>query len=119
MHIRYYQFLGLLIFFGSCSDKTKIQEPEHLISPQKMEKIIYDLSIMNGLRSATDKNKLFEPIMSVAYIYKKYKVDSAQLANSEAYYTKHPLQYLRIHRNVENRLVATQDSLNNLEKKEN
>lgn len=119
MNTRLYQFLGLLFFFGSCSDNTKIQKPENLISSQKMEKIIYDLSIMNGLRSATDKNELFEPIMNVAYIYKKYGVDSAQLANSETYYSKHPLQYLRIHRNVENRLVATQDSLNNLEKKEN
>ena len=114
-----YRFLALLVFFGSCSDKTKIQKPENLIAPQKMEKIIYDLSIMNGLRSATDKNELFEPIMNVAYIYKKHKVDSAQLAHSETYYSQHPLQYLRIHRNVENRLVATQDSLNNLDRKEN
>ncbi|MGB1020945.1 MAG: DUF4296 domain-containing protein [Flavobacteriaceae bacterium] len=119
MNTNFYRFLVLLVFLGSCSDGTKIQKPEKLISPQKMEKIIYDLSIMNGLRSATDKNELFEPIMNVAYIYKKHKVDSAQLADSEAYYSKHPLQYLRIHRNVENRLLATQDSLNNLGRKEN
>jgi len=118
MKIKGYNLWAVLLFLLSCSDGTKVQKPDNLISPQQMEQIIYDLSIMNGLRSDTNKNELFEPIMNVAYIYKKYKIDSAQLASSEAYYAKHPLQYLRIHRNVENRLVATQDSLNQLGRKE-
>ncbi len=109
--------VAMLLLLWHCSDGSKIEKPEGLISPERMELIIYDLSIMNGLRSATEKNELFEPIMNVAYIYKKYKVDSAQLAQSENYYSKHPLQYLRIHKNVEKRLEMAIDSLNKVEKK--
>ena len=58
------------------------------------------------------RKKIFEPIMNVTYIYKKYKIDSAQLATSDSYYAKNPQQYHRIHRNVEKRLNSTIDSLN-------
>ena len=57
--------------------------------------------------------------MNVTYIYKKYKIDSAQLAASDSYYAKNPMQYLRIHRNVEKRLNSTIDSLNKSKENKN
>lgn len=100
------------LFFYNCSQRNTIEKPQGLISTEKMELILYDLSVMNGLRSSQGRKEIFEPIMNVTYIYKKYKIDSAQLAASDSYYAKNPMQYLRIHRNVEKRLNSTIDSLN-------
>ena len=111
--------LYLILFMHSCGQRNKIEKPQSLISTEKMELILYDLSVMNGLRSSQGRKKIFEPIMNVTYIYKKYKIDSAQLATSDSYYAKNPQQYHRIHRNVEKRLNATIDSLNKSKENKN
>ena len=112
-------FPFLILFFHSCGQRNTVEKPQGLISTENMELILYDLSVMNGIRSSQGRKEIFEPIMNVTYIYKKYKIDSAQLAASDFYYAKNPLQYLRIHRNVEKRLNATIDSLNKSKENKN
>jgi hypothetical protein len=95
----------IILFFliVSCSN-LELREPENLISVDEMESILFDLIIINSARSSSYQNPKYSSSLGDIYIYKKYKVDSSQLVESEFYYSKRPKIYLKIHQNVQNRL---------------
>ena len=103
--------LFFLSFFCSCLSNNSVKKPDNLISQEKMEAILYDLSIINSIRPSSYKNNDYSNLSLDSYIYIKYDVDSLQLTQSESYYSKIPKIYLKIYNNVENRLKKTKDSL--------
>ena len=106
--------LLFVTLFCSCLSNNSIKKPENLISQDKMETILYDLSIVNSLRLSSFKNQDYSSISLDSYIYIKHGVDSLQLIKSESYYSKVPRIYLKIYNNVEKRLNKTKDSLNKI-----
>ena len=106
--------LLVLTFFSSCLSNNSIKKPDNLINQEKMEAILYDLSIINSIRSSSYKNPNYSDISLDSYIFLKYGVDSLQLVQSESYYSKTPKIYLKIYNNVEKRLKKTKDSLNKI-----
>ena len=106
--------LLFLTFFCSCLSNNSIKKPENLINQEKMEAILYDLSIINSIRPSSYKNPNYSDMLLDSYIFLKYGVDSLQLVQSESYYSKIPKIYLKIYNNVEKRLKKTKDSLNKI-----
>jgi len=49
-----------------------------------------------------------------SYLYKKYKIDSLQLVQSEEYYIKNPRIYYRIYSKVISQLQKSKDSIDTL-----
>ena len=103
-----------IILFCSCLTNNSVKKPNNLIGEKKMETILYDLSIINSIKSSKYKNPTYSDLSIDSYIYKKHGVDSLQLIQSESYYSKMPRIYLKIYNNVEKRLNKTKDSLNNI-----
>lgn len=85
-------FLVLLVLFVSCKEQV-IAKPDRLIAKDKMIDIMYDIAVLEGIKyqnpSSLDSNK----INSATYIYKKYKIDSLQLAQSNVYYATDYVEY--------------------------
>ena len=81
--------LLFLTFFCSCILNNSIKKPDNLINQEKMEAILYDLSIINSIKPSSYKNPDFS-IFFDSYIFIKYGVDSLQLTQSESYYSKIP-----------------------------
>ena len=106
--------LLVLTFFCSCLSNNSIKKPDNLINQEKMEAILYDLSIINSIRPSSYKNPNYSDISLDSFIFLKYGVDSLQLIQSENYYSKIPKIYLKIYNNVEKRLKKTKDSLNKI-----
>tara|TARA_B100001540_G_scaffold220042_1_gene194465 strand:- start:70 stop:423 length:354 start_codon:yes stop_codon:yes gene_type:complete len=106
--------LLFLTFFCSCISNYSIKKPDNLINQEKMEAILYDLSIINSIKPSSYKNPEFPSSSLDSYIFIKYGVDSLQLTQSESYYSKIPKIYLKIYNNVEKRLKKTKDSLNKI-----
>jgi len=106
--------LLVLTFFCSCLSNNSIKKPDNLINQEKMEAILYDLSIINSIKPSSYKNPNYSDISLDSYIFLKYGVDSLQLIQSENYYSKIPKLYLKIYNNVEKRLEKTKDSLNKI-----
>ena len=106
--------LLFVTLFCSCLSNNSVKKPDNLISQEKMEAILYDLSIVNSLRASSYKNQDYSSISLDSYIYIKHGVDSLQLIKSESYYSKVPRIYLKIYNNVEKRLNKTKDSLNKI-----
>lgn len=114
---KYFLILISFIFLVSC-DKNGIKEPDNLIEKDKMVDIIYDLTILQAMRgnfqAKLDSNK----ISAADYIYKKYKVDSLQFANSNRYYATDVASYNRMYNRVTERLAAEKTKADNLAAKE-
>jgi hypothetical protein len=77
-------FLAILTFFG-CKDDL-VKKPKHLIERVQMVNIMYDLSLLEAVKyqnpAVLDSNQ----IRPKQFIYKKYKIDSLQLAQNNLYY---------------------------------
>jgi hypothetical protein len=73
----------LLLSFASCKEDL-VAKPDQLIAKDQMIDM-YDLAVLEGIKyqnPSLDSNQ----INSATYIYKKYKIDSLQLAQSNVYY---------------------------------
>ena len=104
------------------------KKPKKLLSEEQMIDVLYDLSV---LTSAKNINKMVlekKGIAPVDFVYHKYGIDSAQFAESSAYYTYQSEVIQRIYDSVLGRLEkdkaffeaiyakeqAKEDSLNKL-----
>ena len=96
-------FLIILAVFVSCK-KELAKEPKHLIEKENMVDIMYDLSLLGAMRS---QNAVFLDSFknnSNEYIYKKYKIDSIQFAQSNIYYAADFKEYKKMYEQVKLRL---------------
>ncbi|WP_310595219.1 DUF4296 domain-containing protein [Flavobacterium sp.] len=77
-------FLAILTFWGCKEDLVK--KPKHLIERAQMVDIMYDLTLLEAIKyqnpAVLDSNQ----IRPKQFIYKKYKIDSLQLAQNNVYY---------------------------------
>ena len=82
----------IVLLFVSCKEEV-VAKPDQLIAKDKMLDIMYDIAVLEGIKyqnpTSLDSNK----INSTTYIYKKYKIDSIQLAQSNVYYASDYVAY--------------------------
>lgn len=100
--------LGLV---SSCDQFYSTSRPKNLVSEDMMVDILYDLSIIDGIRQGSSRNDLFEEVLNASYVYIKYGIDSTQLALSDQYYATNPAKYIKIHNRVMLRLEQVEDSI--------
>lgn len=111
-------FFVAFLTLVSCQ-KDAIEKPENLISEEKMVDIIYDLSILQAMRNSNqavlDSNK----INPATYVYKKYKVDSLQFAESNRYYAAENIKkYDKMYQSVNERILAQKAEVDTLLEKQ-
>ena len=106
-------FLMLIVvcLFQFCSSTGSVEKPKNLIDENLMEKVLYEITIMDAMRTFSPKNQVFQKIYGKTFIYLKYGVDSLQLAESNNYYAKFPRVYSRMYSNILVRMKRTKDSL--------
>lgn len=90
-----------LIFsvFVSCQ-KAAIEKPDSLIDEDVMVDIIYDLAILEAIKSQNPISLETNNINPNEYVYKKYKIDSLQFAKSDQYYATEIKTYKKIYDRV-------------------
>lgn len=104
-------FFCLLIIFGSCKDSA-ITEPENLISEGKMINIIYDLSLLEGIKAYNFSS--FQSLKSNDFVYKKYKIDSLQFAKSTQFYAADIERYKKMYEEVGKRIESNKAHIDSL-----
>ncbi|MCB0400347.1 MAG: DUF4296 domain-containing protein [Winogradskyella sp.] len=110
--------LALVVLIFSCENKDKPQKPSNLISKDKMENILYDLYVINAAKGVNRKLLEDKGIVPETYILTKHQIDSAQFAESNAYYAFDPDLYKSIVEKVKNRLEKDKEKFEDLEEKE-
>ena len=96
-------FIGLLLLF-SCQQNA-VNKPDNLIDEETMEEIIYDLTILEAIRTSNSASLERKKITASTYVYDKYDIDSLQFASSNHYYASDVHNYLKMYKRIEERLV--------------
>lgn len=95
----------LIIFlFLSCTAKDNPKKPDNLIPKGKMELILYDLYVINAAKGVNRRLLEKNGFKPETYVLTKHKIDSAQFADSNAYYAFNPDTYKAIVENVKAKL---------------
>lgn len=95
-------------FIVCCTSKTIYKKPDNLIEKEKMIKIWTDIYIARGARTVPTK-ELKKNINYLPLVFEKYKIDSAQLNESNLYYTSKIDDYQKMFDEVNKRLVTEKE----------
>ena len=99
-----------IVFIIAACSNAAVEKPEKLIEEEQMVNIIYDLAILEAVRSRTPS----QTVNPNTYILKKYKVDSLQFVQNNRYYASDIENYKKLYEKVEERIKtekSTADSL--------
>jgi len=96
-------FFLVVVIFAGCQ-KELVKEPKRLIDKEKMVDIIYDLSLLDGMKVQDPTLVDSLKISPNQYLYKKYKIDSVQFAQSNIYYAADSKEYEKMYNQVKARL---------------
>ena len=106
---------SILIFaFAACNSKTEIPEPEKPIEKEVMEKILYDLAVLQALKSYSPEKLSKNSINSKTYIYQKYKIDSLQFAQNSKYYASDIEAYKLMYQKVSDKLILEKKNIDTI-----
>ena len=100
---KYFVF-GLIVLFFGCKMKS-IEKPSNLIDKDKMIDILYDISLLEAIKTQ-NINGGISAKMGNDYIYKKYKIDSVQFVKSNKYYASDIEDYKKMFVKIKERLNA-------------
>ena len=107
----------VVIFLGTACNGTIADKPANLIDEDKMVNIIYDMSLLEAIKVANPNSLDERGIDLKTYIYKKYKIDSTQFAQSDKYYASDIDTYGNIYEKVSKRIEAVKSEADTLLKK--
>ena len=110
--------LACLICLG-CAPQNSVEPPEQLISPEKMEDVLYDLSLIKALKNTNFQTEESKSFLTPDYLFKKHNIDSLQWEENLRYYSKNPKQFLLIYKKVQERYPQVLDSIDTLLLREN
>jgi len=99
----FFTCLLALFLLVSC-EKTTVKKPDNLIKEDKMVDIIYDLSLLEAIKSQKPAVLDSNSVDSKTYIYEKYKIDSLQFAKSDQYYASDIPNYKKMYDKVTKRI---------------
>ena len=103
-------FLAIFIFITSCNE-TAVKAPENLIDENKMVDIIYDLSLLDAIKTQGIANQQIYP-STTEFLKKKYNIDSITFANNSKYYASDIKNYKKMYDRVNDRLKEENSKLN-------
>ena len=88
------------------------QMPSHVITPEKMEEILYDyhlsISMSNGLKS--DDN--YKKVSYKNYVFQKHHITQADFDSSMVWYTRNTTKLAEIYSNLSERFKKEKNQLN-------
>ena len=101
--------------FFSCQ-QSAIEKPEKLVEKDVMVDILYDLSLLEAIKTQNVSDS--DNIVNISqYIYKKYKIDSTQFAQNNKYYASNVEEYKKMYDKVKARLDSENKKVEAIMKK--
>lgn len=105
--------ISLSLLLLNCDSKP-VEKPNDLISKEMMVDILYDLYVVNAIKSSNAKYLNELNITPANYIYQKYKVDSLQFSRSDRYYATDVEDYEKLYQRVTTRLQEQKAKIDTL-----
>jgi hypothetical protein len=115
--------ISLLVILALLSCKEDlVKKPDLLIEKSKMMDIMYDLALLEAVKYQSPAVLDSNQIRPKQFIYKKYKIDSLQLAQNNVYYAADYKNYKVMFESVVKRISDEKKRVNaviKLEEKKN
>jgi hypothetical protein len=96
-------YIIVLLTLSGCK-KELANEPKSLINKEKMVDVMCDLALLDGMKVQNPNLIDSLKISTNEYIYKKYKIDSVQFAQSNIYYAADYKEYQEMYNSVKERI---------------
>ena len=110
--------LLLSVMAFSCGKENAVEKPARLLKEDEMENILYDLTMIQAIRSfqpqVLDNNK----VDVQHYIYRKYKIDSLTFAQNNDWYANDPEVYKNMLDKVDARINKEKTAISKAVKKD-
>ena len=103
-------FFILISLILSCKEEV-VKKPENLIEKEIMVDVMYDLALLEAIKYQSPNELETHKINPDEYIYKKYKIDSAQFVQSNMYYASDYKEYKKMYDQINSRLVKNKSLL--------
>ena len=103
--VRIVLFLFSLMLF-SC----KVEVPENVLSPEKMESVLYDYHLTAAMATMHASSGYKEKLM-YSYVYEKHGITKGHFDSSLVWYNRYPKYIKDIYSNLESRLQQEVDVL--------
>ena len=103
-------FFILISLIFSCKEEV-VKKPENLIEKDIMVDVMYDLALLEAIKYQSPNALQAHKINPDEYIYKKYKIDSAQFVQSNMYYASDYKEYKKMYDQINSRLVKNKSLL--------
>ena len=105
---------SLIILLVGCNNAA-VEKPKNLLDKEEMTSIIYDLTILDAMRSRNPAEA--QKMQSRDYIYKKYNIDSLGFAQNNQYYASDIAAYKKIYEKVNERIDKEKKAADSIVKK--
>ncbi len=103
-------YLLITLFVVGC----KVETPEGVLPPEKMENVIYDYHLVQAI--TTEYMPLnYEKKMHINYVFEKHGITKEQFDSSLVWYTRYPRRMHRIYASLEKRTMEELKVLNNID----
>lgn len=99
-------FFILISLILSCKEEV-VKKPENLIEKEIMVDVMYDLALLEAIKYQSPNALQAHKINPDEYIYKKYKIDSAQFVQSNMYYASDYKEYKKMYDQINSKLLKT------------
>ena len=110
-------FILSIVLVAACSNKSENQKPKKIIDKAVMKNILYDLALLQAIKSYSPEKFGKNDINPKTYIYQKYKIDSLQFAQNNKYYAADMESYKAMFQSVTDKLKKEKDVLDTIIKR--
>lgn len=97
------------ILFIACGGETSVEKPKRLLSEDEMANIIYDITMVQALRSSLPQVLENNDVDAKKYVFKKYKIDSLTFVQNNTWYAANFEQYEGIMKKVSDKIKKEKD----------
>ena len=102
--------LAVILLF-SCRQGDVVDKPDNLIDDDKMADVLYDLALLQSMRSQTNTVLEENNIDPKLYVFRKYNIDSLTFVQSHRYYASRLEEYEKIQKKVKEKLLASKEKI--------
>lgn len=107
-------FFALLVSFVGCRKEETVKAPKRLIDKAVMVNVFYDLALLEASKYQMMSKTEYQKISPKEFIFKKYKIDSAQFSQSNIYYASSIEEYKAMFEQVQKRLQTNSDKMDTI-----
>ena len=107
-------FFALLVSFVGCRKEETVKAPKKLIDKAVMVNVFYDLALLEASKYQMMSKTEYQKISPKEFIFKKYKIDSAQFSQSNIYYASAIEEYKAMFEQVQKQLQTNSDKMDTI-----